>query len=634
MRPPAGMQRFSTYPPISDYALIGNRHTCALVARNGSIDWCCLPHLESSSVFGAMLDTRRAGRWSVAPAGEATSTRSYVGASAVLETRFTTPSGVLLLQDFLPIREGRGEEPSRSAHAIVRIAHCLEGEIELEVDWVPRPNYARDDVSLARTPAGFSAVSASGTAWLAGLPESSEIREAGVHARVRLAAGEELPLICGWGASSSVEAAGLARRYLQETLEWWSGWEADCAIEAAVEPWREQVLRSGMVLQLLTNERSGAMAAAPTTSLPEEIGGVRNWDYRFCWVRDASMISRAFLALGRRGDGIAFLRFLEKAASQHRDPARIQVLYGLSGETRMPEYNLGHLDGYEGSRPVRIGNGAALQRQLDVYGELLEAAYDLLSIGGALSDEQGAWLRGVADHVCDIWKLPDAGIWEVRGPERHFTYSKLMCWVALDRAIRIAHELDWDLDTARWRVERDEIRRTILERGFDEARGTFVQSFGETGLDAATLLIPLVGFLPAADERVQGTIDAVLRGLTRDGLVYRYVAEEADDGVAGGEGAFAICTFWLIDALALSGRVEEAQQLFDDMLRRANDVGLYSEEIEPVTGVFLGNFPQAFSHVGLINSAHFLGRALANGTAQERRQDAMRSAQEIARPAG
>jgi GH15 family glucan-1,4-alpha-glucosidase len=373
------------------------------------------------------------------------------------------------------------------------------------------------------------------------------------------------------------------------------------------------VLRSGMVLKLLTNERSGAIAAAPTTSLPEEMGGVRNWDYRFCWVRDASLITQALVALGRRDEGIAFLRFLENAAAQHRDPARVQVLYGLNGETRLPEYNLGHLDGYRDSRPVRIGNAAALQRQLDVYGELVQAAYDLMEIGVELTPEQWSWLRGVADYVCQTWTLKDRGIWEVRGPERHFTYSKLMCWVALDRMLAIAERFGWDEGTDRWREERSAIRAAILEEGYDADLGSFVQAFGEKTLDASNLLIARVGFLPAGDPRFQGTIEATLRDLMENGLVYRYRAEEAADGVSGGEGAFGLCTFWLVDALSLSGRVEEARVIFDGMLARANDLGLFAEEIDPRSGAFLGNFPQAFTHVGLIDSAQFLGRAMRNG---------------------
>lgn len=607
------MERSTPYPPISDYGLIGNRHTCALVSRDGSVDWCCLPYLESPSVFAGILDAARGGRFRIGPAGDATREREYVGCSAVLRTTFTTPTGVLQLYDFLPIRDGRGEEASHSEFVIVRIAECIEGRVDVRVEWTPRPNYARDDVRIKRSGDVVVATAAEGALWIAGLPQddATEIRDAGAHATVRLGQGESLPVLAGWGEPRHEEPAELAQRYLEETQAWWARWERDCEVAPEAEPWRDQVLRAGMVLKLLTNERSGAMAAAPTTSLPEEIGGIRNWDYRFCWVRDSSMTTRAFITIGQRADGIAFLRFLERAAEQHRDPARIQVLYGLNGEVRLPEYTLGHLDGYRGSAPVRVGNDAALQRQLDVYGELLQAAYELLRIGAAPTPQQEPWLQSVADHVCNVWRLPDRGIWEIRGPERHFTYSKLMCWVALDRAIRIAERLHWERETTRWHEEREAIRAAILDEGYDPDGNTFVQTFGGKELDASSLLIPLVGFLPAEDARVQGTIDATRRHLTHGGLVHRYLPERMADGVGGGEGAFVICTFWLIDALALSGRTEEAAELFERMLALANDLGLYAEEIDPRTGAFLGNFPQAFSHVGLINSAHFLGRALA-----------------------
>jgi GH15 family glucan-1,4-alpha-glucosidase len=599
------------YRPISDYGLIGNRHTCALVGTDGSIDWCCLPHLDSPSVFAAVLDGVRGGRWRVAPAGAAEVSRSYLGASPVLETVFRTAGGVLRLRDFLPIRGGRGEEASWSSHAIVRMAECLEGRLELELEWSPRPNYARDDVDVRRQEGDFIACAQTGAVWLAGLPPlgDSAVYGGAVAARVPLRAGERLDLISGWGAAVPDSPVALAERYLEETLAWWRRWEESCSIEPAVEPWRELVLRSGMVLKLLTNERTGAIAAAPTASLPEEIGGIRNWDYRYCWVRDSSMISQAFVALGHHDDGIAFLRFLERAAQQHRDPARVQVVYGLDGRTRLTEYNLGHLDGYRDSRPVRIGNDAAVQRQLDVYGELLEAAHDLLRIGATLSPEQWSWLQGIADYVCQVWRLPDRGIWEVRGPEQHFTYSKLMCWVALDRALRIAHRFGGAPSADLWRRERTAIRRAIVEEGYDPVRRTFVQSFGSRALDASNLLIPIVGFLPATDPRVQGTIDATIRELTEAGLVHRYRVEDTSDGVSGAEGAFGICTFWLAIALALAGRVPEAREIFEGMVARVNDLGLYPEEIDPRTGEFLGNFPQAFTHVGLINAAQIVGEA-------------------------
>jgi GH15 family glucan-1,4-alpha-glucosidase len=602
------MKRRTPYVPIADYALIGNRHTCALVARDGSIDWCCLPHLDSPSVFGAMLDARRAGSWRVGPAGESTVRRSYLGASSILETVFEGSGGSLQLLDFLPIRRGRGDEASRSAHAVVRIATCTAGEVEVDVTWKPRPNYARDDVGVVLQGEVIHARTRRQNFWLSGLPlgPAFSVEGAVARSRVTLRAGERLRMISGLGEAPL--PPGSADGYLSETLDWWEAWGERCCLPPGGDGLADLVLRSGMVLRLLTNEASGAIAAAPTTSLPEEIGGVRNWDYRFCWVRDAALISGALVRLGQPDAGVAFLRFLESASRQHHDPARVQVLYRLDGRTSVSEYDLGHLDGYRDSRPVRIGNAAAIQRQLDVYGELLEAAHDLLQIGASITPTQWNWLQGVADYVCNVWGLKDRGIWEVRGPEMHFTYSKLMCWVALDRALKLAQRFPAGERRVRtWRREREALRSAILERGYDRELGSFVQSFESRTLDASNLLIPLTGFLPASDPRVQGTIDATLRHLTDQGMVYRYRTEDTHDGVSGGEGAFGICTFWLVDALALSNRTVEAREIFDAMVARANDVGLFPEEIDPATGEFLGNFPQAFTHVGLVNSAHILG---------------------------
>ncbi|HEX2190616.1 MAG TPA: glycoside hydrolase family 15 protein [Longimicrobiaceae bacterium] len=600
------------YRPISDYALVGNRHTCALVSRDGSIDWCCLPRLESPSVFAALLDARRGGRWRIAPAGEATVSRGYLGFSAVLRTEFRGAGGVLRLTDFLPIRAGASaDRQSESSHCIVRHVRCTEGEAEVDVEWTPRPNYAREDVVLSREGRVVFARSPKYELALAGFPEGVPLplHGASLRARVRLRAGEGFNLACAWGGADPDPVAWTAEHHLERTLAWWAGWAASCTVPPGAEEWTELVLRSGMVLKLLTNEGSGAIAAAPTTSLPEELGGVRNWDYRFCWVRDSSMIARALLALGHDRDAREFLDFLERAAAQHRDPARIQVVYGLRGETRLTEYTLGHLDGYRGSSPVRIGNGAALQRQLDIYGELLEAARELARIGAPPTPERRAWLGAVADYVCSIWRIPDRGIWEVRGPERHFTYSKVMCWVALDRALVLAETLGLPGDAARWAAERDAVREAVLRDGYDPGQGAFTQSFGSPTLDASALLLPIVGFLPPDDPRVHGTVDAVLRTLTREGLVFRYPAGETPDGVGGGEGAFGICTFWLAHALALCGRREEAREVFSGMAARANDVGLFAEEVDPATGAFLGNFPQAFTHVGLIDAARALGLA-------------------------
>jgi GH15 family glucan-1,4-alpha-glucosidase len=600
------------YPAIEDYALIGNRQSCALLTRSGSIEWCCLPRLDSASVFGSILDRARGGRWSVSLRGGSFVDRGYIGDSAALETRHESGDGRVVLTDFMPIRGGRESETSRSAPAILRGVRCETGSARVDVRWEPRPDYGRADVRLELDGDIVLASVGEERVTLAGVPPgaASELRDGALWSSFTLRAGEEAWLSTAWGeVDPRVYAAG-ARGHLEDTVAWWSRWAAASRLGTGSQRWRDAVVRSGMVLKILTQEETGAIAAAPTTSLPEEIGGVRNWDYRFCWVRDSAMIAQAFATLGHLDDGVSFLSFLERAAAQHRDPARIQIMYGLRGELHLPELTLGHLDGYRHSRPVRIGNLAAHQRQLDVYGELLEAAFDLQAIGAPIEEGQFSWLGSIADYVCDAWHYRDCGLWEVRGPERHFTYSKVMCWVALDRAVRLARALGHPHRAERWEHEREEIRAAVLSEGFDRERNTFVQSFGAQALDASTLLIPLVGFLPADDPRVQGTIDAVMDDLMEDGMVHRYHTGEARDGVSGSEGAFGICTFWLCTALARSGRVEEARTIFESMLERANDVGLFAEEIAPGSNEFLGNFPQAFTHVGLINAAAAIGEAL------------------------
>ncbi|MDQ3388817.1 MAG: glycoside hydrolase family 15 protein [Gemmatimonadota bacterium] len=600
------------YRAISDYALIGNRETCALVSRGGSIDWLCLPFLDSPSIFAALLDSRRGGRWRIIPSGGTHVTRKYLGHSAVLRTEFRGARGVLTLTDFFPLRGDGDGGHINPEERLLRHLRCLEGEVVVEMEWTPRPNYAREDVGLSREGDAVVARFREMEVVLEGFSATEQVSLDCASARIsfRLLAGEERSFVCSWGSPGMPGTGASVGEELDQTLAWWEEWAGSCQTMTGGEPWKDLALRSGMILKLLTHAPSGAIAAAPTTSLPEEIGGVRNWDYRYCWVRDSSLIARAFLTLGHGEAARNFLEFLEAAAAQHHEPARIQVLYGLRPETRLTEYVLGNLDGYRDSQPVRIGNAAADQCQLDIYGELLQAAWELHRIGDGFTRERAVWLRAVASYVCGIWRRPDRGIWEMRGPERHFTHSKVMCWVALDRAIRLADELDPGPELALWIHERAAIHAEVLQEGWDPAQGSFVQCFGGKALDASNLLISLVGFLPPDDPRVHGTIDATLRDLTREGLVFRYRTEEVADGVGGAEGAFAICTFWLAQALAGAGRANEAKEIFEAIASRANDVGLFPEQIDPVTGAFLGNFPQAFTHVGLINAAEAVGYAL------------------------
>jgi GH15 family glucan-1,4-alpha-glucosidase len=614
-RPMRAAER-SAYPPIAAYAIIGNRASAALVGLDGSIDWLCLPYLDSASVFAAILDADRGGRFRVRPAGESQVERRYLGHSPALETTFRTAAGCLRLTDFFPVKRGtRQDDRGIGSKTLIRRVECVEGHVDVEVEWVPRPNYARDDVRLLREGDVIAACTERLECRLAGVPPDAllDLENAAVRTTVPLDGGEGFDLAFAWGDGDPVAAQPRARELLGITCRWWEDWAQAIQFDPAHARWRELMLRSGMVLKLLTHEESGAIAAAPTASLPEEIGGVRNWDYRYCWVRDSAMIARALVDLGHEDDAVAFLEFLETAAQKHRDPARIQVLYGLREESSLTEYTLGHLEGYRGSRPVRIGNAAASQQQHDIYGELLDAALELHLIGVEITPAQRDWLKAVANHTCKVWRDPDRGIWEVRGPDRHFVHSKVMAWVALDRAVRLAEPLGWEDCAEHWREEADAIQRDVLEKGVDPESGGFKQSYENATPDAANLRIPIVGFLPADDPRVLATIDWTLERLTEKGLVYRYLTEEAEDGVGGGEGAFGICTYWLAHALALAGRMDEAKEIFEAMSSHANDVGLLAEEVDPESGIFLGNFPQAFSHVGLINAAHAIGACAARG---------------------
>jgi pentatricopeptide repeat protein len=606
------------YRPISDHAAIGNLRTAALVASDGAIDWCCLPDFDSPSIFAAILDRQRGGRFRVGLEGEQAVTQRYVIHTNVLETIFHGEHGRLVLSDFMPLR-GDLNEPDRTetVDGIWRLLHAEGGPVEVEVEWAPRPDYGRATVEIKSREHGFVATSEHPTVSLDGLAEI-EIESAVIQpdadgsptlrARLHLEAGEKRILVCAQHDEPQPMDANEGTRWRADTVAAWRRWlhKIGVAERAWARPYQDLVTRAELALKLMCYP-TGAIVAAPTTSLPEWIGGVRNWDYRYSWIRDAALVVRALHAVGHEDEARAFILWAERMAQQTSDaPKTVQIMYGIRGDTDLPEEELHHLEGHRGSRPVRIGNEAAKQKQLDVYGELLDGAHELVRDGDQLPDDVLRFLSEVADSACDRLDETDEGIWEVRKEGQHFTYSKLMLWVCLDRAVCMGERgmLEGDID--HWRERRDEAQQMVLERGYSASRKAFTQTLEGDDLDASLLLMPAFGIIEPTDERMLSTIDAMLEELTEHDLVYRY---HADDGLPGGEGAFLLCTYWMVDALALAGRIDEADRIFESMLRRANHVGLYSEQIEPSTGEYLGNFPQAFSHLGLINSALSLARA-------------------------
>lgn len=600
--------------PIEDYALLSDCRTAALVGRNGSVDWLCFPRFDAPSVFGRLLD-EEAGSWSIRPAGEFTTTRDYAGRSLILETTFRTDTGVAVLRDALatgpnPGGHGLGAD---APHALLRVVECREGEVRLEHRFEPRPEYGLIHPLLRPARGGIYGRGGASVLCLSGA-EGLEVEGASARGRFALAAGESAAFALQHRTSSEEPPHGWSgeeiRARMEETAASWRDWSE--MHQRYDGPWRERVHHSGRVLQGLTYEPTGAMVAAATTSLPEAVGGTRNWDYRFTWIRDASFTLEALWVAACPDEVHRFFDFLTHTALlQVRRAGELQIMFGIGGEHDLSERELPHLSGWRDSRPVRVGNGAWDQRQLDVYGELLAAACRLRDYVD-FDDPVGGFLAELADAACERWGEKDQGIWEVRGPPRHYLYSKLMCWVALDRALRMREPLGVDDARAeRWERQRSEIRRVILERGWSEEAGAFSQAFGAPELDASNLMIPIVGFLPASDERVLATLEATEERLTdRRGLVYRY---RAADGLEGEEGTFLLCTFWLAEAWARAGEVERARSVFERAVEHVNDVGLLSEEVDPDTGALLGNFPQAFSHIGLVNAAWAIHRAGTEG---------------------
>ncbi|MDJ0348325.1 glycoside hydrolase family 15 protein [Cryobacterium sp. PH29-G1] len=598
--------------PIADHALLSDRHSAALVTRDGSISWLCFPRFDSESVFASILDDD-AGHWSFRAPTPTTSTRSYVEGSMALQTICQSDEGTFELLDALEL--GDSSDPHRlgenAPHTLLRGISCTSGPVTIEMVCRPRPEYGLVVPVLAEIDSGIVATGGSGRLTVSlpapAIRRDGEIRmqftlEAGQQqyfALQRTRLGEPLP---GAYSQEAIEAA------LAATIARWQEWSN---IHQSYDgPWRELVHHSGRVLQALSYQPTGAIVAAATTSLPEQIGGERNWDYRYSWVRDASFTMKALWVAACPDEAHEFFGFMTAAAAHSNPDRHLQIMFGIGGEHDLSERLLPQLSGWRGSSPVRVGNGAWDQPQLDVYGELLDAAFRLREQLGEIEPATRIFLIALADAAAGQWQQPDNGIWEVRGAPRHFLYSKLMCWVALDRAIAMADQLHAVDRVAEWSAMAAQIRATILEKGWNDEAGAFTQAFDSPDLDAAALMLSIVGFLPASDPRVLATADAIMDRLTdARGLVYRYQTDSGVDGLTGNEGTFLLCTFWLAQVLATGGRTEEARVIFERAVSHVNDVGLLAEEIDSDTGEQLGNFPQAFSHVGLVNAAWAIDQA-------------------------
>jgi GH15 family glucan-1,4-alpha-glucosidase len=604
------------FQPIAAYGMLADCSSAALVSRDGSIDWLCLPRYDSPAVFARILDPA-AGHWSLRPAGEYTVTRRYVPGTLVIETTFTTDAGEVRLLDAMAVEEGqRGHDLGRNApHEVLRLVQGVSGTVDMLMELAPRPEYGlvrplfRQTDEGGRTFGGPNQI-----AVRAGVPVA--IERSTMTAAFTVAAGEEIGFSLHWAAVESPPPDAcppdrVAAR-IADTVEAWRSWEADHDIYEG--PHRELVRFSSRVLKGLTYRPSGAIVAAATTSLPETIGGERNWDYRYAWIRDSSLTMEA-LYIGTCSDEAQdFVSFMTSSAGGGAgEDHSLQIMYGITGEHDLSERELGHLRGWRDSAPVRVGNGAWGQTQLDVYGEFLMTLYLYREQLGELHPEIQRFIADLANTAARRWHETDAGMWEMRGEPRHHLSSKVMCWAALDRAIKLAPQLGEYARVDAWAAERDAIRDAVLERGWSESRQAYAQSFDSDELDAAALLMPLVGFLPATDPRMRSTIDAIARELTEDGMVLRYRNTDGlnADGLTGEEGTFVICSFWLVSCLAQAGELERAQELFDRLAGFANDLGLLAEEVDAKTGELVGNFPQAFSHIGLITAAWQIDQARA-----------------------
>src|ERR687890_1005240 len=603
------------YQPIENYGIIGGLHSTALIGTDGSIDWLCLPRFDSPSIFAAILDDERGGRFKIAPMGEGVSRKQFYWPDTnVLVTRFFTPDGVGEVVDYIPVAAKKtGRERPRQ---LIRRVRVTRGVMTFRVECSPAFDYARQEHETELTPAGACFYSPQLSLSLA---TYVALEQHGNAAAADFTLKEDESTVFALRQIEPGEGCGLAISELEEheifmqTVQYWRRWLSKCTYTGR---WREMVRRSALTLKLLTFEPTGAIVAAPTMGLPEAIGGERNWDYRYTWLRDAAFTLYGLLRIGFTEEAAGFINWLGSRCQRSKPDGSLQLIYGIDGRQDLTEEPLDHLDGYLGSRPVRLGNGAYHQLQLDIYGELMDAVYLYNKHGSPISYDLWTHLRTLINWVCDNWQNEDEGIWETRGGRRNFVYSKLMCWVAIDRGLRLADKRSFPADRDKWLKIRDEIYEEIIEKGWSPKREAFVQSYGDDTLDASNLIMPLVFFAAPKGPRMLSTLDAINRppkddGLITGGLVFRYDVQKSADGLMGEEGTFNLCTFWLVEALTRAGMLEQARLLFEQMLGYANHLGLYAEEIGP-RGEALGNFPQAFTHLTLISAAFNLDRALGN----------------------
>ena len=601
------------YKPIESYGVIGDMHSVALVGMDGAIDWCCLPDFDSPSVFAAILDDKKGGTFCIQAVEESSRKQMYLPDTNILVTRFLNKEGVGEVTDFMPVQDPRSGTRALS-HEIVRIVRCVRGEVRFRLLCKPAFDFARMKHDVYLDPRG--AIFEGSTIRFALISPISLERtdDGGAATEFTLRAGQSATFVLSHFEQDlpggMLDSRVIGEQALAATTRFWNRWIGKCRYQGR---WREMVHRSALVLKLMTFQPTGAIVAAPTCSLPEEIGGVRNWDYRFTWIRDAAFTIYAFLRLGYSEEAAQFMSWIQDRAKE-RDPGLpLQIMYGIDGRHALPEEHLDHLEGYRGSGPVRVGNAARNQLQLDIYGELIDSIYLYNKHASPISYDLWVCLRDILDWVCDNWQRPDHGIWEVRGGMQPFVHSRMQCWVALDRGLRIATKRGLPADYDKLRRVASEIYETTVEQGWNEDRQSFVQFFGSDAMDATNLLLCLMMFLSPADPRMLSTLDATMKELVSDSLVYRYeIGKAAGDGLAGREGTFSVCTFWLVEVLSRVGRLDEARLIFEKMLTYANHVGLYAEQIGP-SGEALGNFPQAFTHLGLISAAFDLDRKLSKG---------------------